>query len=54
MSALAEASLFARRIAPKGARNWSRALPQLEVRNRMQCFAFIRACRTVLYVSRVK
>ena len=32
MSALAEASIFARRMAPKGARNWSRALPQLEVR----------------------
>jgi len=30
MSALAEASLFARRIAPKGARSWSRALPSLE------------------------
>lgn len=43
MSALAEASLFARRIAPKGARSWSRALPQLEVRKNgfdefLQCF----------------
>jgi hypothetical protein len=31
MSALAEASVFMRRMVPKGARNWSRALPSLEV-----------------------
>lgn len=34
MSALAEASVFVRRMAPKGARHWSRALPSLENNNK--------------------
>ena len=41
MSALAEASLFARRIAPKGARSWSRALPSLEVGYKIKICVFV-------------
>ena len=47
MSALAEASIFARRIAPKGARSWSRALPTLEV-SIFDLFLFVVLVRTVL------
>jgi hypothetical protein len=39
MSALAETSVLLRRMTPKGARSWSRALPSLEVSFSFNCYA---------------